>query len=134
MRRVLFVLTALSLFLGIPFVHGDDPDNNKKLQQLMHKKLVHSQKVLEGLALNDFDAIAANARDLIDISKAAEFRVFKSPQYEMHSNDFRRNADTLVQTAKAKNLDGAALAYVEMTLTCVRCHKHVREVRQARLD
>lgn len=133
MRRAIFVLTALSLFLGLPLVHSDEQDN-KKVRKLMLKKLEHSQKVLEGLALNDFDQITKNARDLIDISKAVEFKVFKSPQYEMHSNDFRRNADMLVQTAQARNLEGAALAYVEMTLTCVRCHQHVRGVRQARLD
>ena len=86
------------------------------------------------MALNDFDLIAQNARQLIDISKAVEWRVVKSPQYEIHSNDFRRSADTLIQAAKAKNTEGAALAYVDLTLTCVRCHKHVREVRQTRLD
>jgi hypothetical protein len=52
----------------------------------------------------------------------------------VHSNDFRRSADSIVQAAKAKNLDGAALAYVDMTLTCVRCHKHVRKVRETRLN
>ena len=26
------------------------------------------------------------------------------------------------------NLDGAALKYVELTLSCVNCHKHVRSL------
>jgi hypothetical protein len=100
----------------------------------MLKKLQNSQQVLDGLALGDFDKIGKHAEELIRISKAAEFKVLKTPQYEIYSNDFRRNADTLVNMAKGKNLDGAALAYVELTLTCVKCHKHVREVRMARLD
>ena len=29
--------------------------------------------------------------------------------------------------------DGVALAYVEMTLSCVKCHQHTRELRDARL-
>ncbi len=33
----------------------------------------------------------------------------------------------MAQQAKEKNIDGAALAYVEMTLVCVKCHEHVRE-------
>ena len=40
----------------------------------------------------------------------------------------------VVKSAKDKNLDGAALTYVELTRTCVKCHKYVREVRQAGLD
>jgi len=52
----------------------------------------------------------------------------------MNSNDFRRAAETMIQQAKAKNTDGIALAYVDMTLSCVRCHKYVREVRMASLD
>jgi len=132
-KNTSFVLAALFLFAGIPLMSGHGQED-KKTQQLMKKKLAHSQKVLEGIALNDFDTIAANARDLIQISKAVEWRALKSPQYEIFSNDFRRAADAMILAAKEKNLDGAALAYVDLTLTCVRCHKHVREVRQTRLD
>ena len=30
-----------------------------------------------------------------------------------------------------KNLDAATLGYMDLTMSCVRCHKHVREVRKA---
>jgi hypothetical protein len=40
-----------------------------------------------------------------------------------------------VKKAKDKNIDGVALAYVDVTLSCVRCHEYVREHRRdARLD
>jgi len=128
-----FILTAALLALGIPVMnsHGDE---KSALQKLMRKKLESAQKVLEGLSLNDFDLVAKQADELIQISKAAEWRVLKTPQYEMNSNDFRRAAETMIQQAKAKNTDGIALAYVDMTLSCVRCHKYVREVRMASLD
>jgi hypothetical protein len=100
----------------------------------MRRKLASSQKVLEGVALNDFDKIARHAEELIAISKAAEWRVLKTRQYELYSNDFRANADNLVRAARKKNVDAAALAYVDLTLTCVKCHKYVREVRMVRRD
>ncbi len=102
-------------------------------ERLMQRKLQHSQKVLEALALNDFKAISANAEDLIDISKTAEWKVIDTPQYELFSNEFRRQAGQMVKAAKEKNLDGATLAYVEMTMTCVRCHKFVREERRTQI-
>ncbi|MCS6852975.1 MAG: hypothetical protein NZ700_17595 [Gemmataceae bacterium] len=133
MRRLTWVLTILVLAAGVPVLSGDEPDQ-QKMQLLMKKKLLHAQKVLEGIALNDHETIARNAEELMRISQAVEWRVLKSPQYEVHSNEFRRGLEGLTQAAKTKNVDAAALAYVDLTLTCVRCHKHVREVRQTRLE
>jgi hypothetical protein len=133
MRNPPFILTVVALTLGVPLMcgHADEPD---AVKALMKRKLENSQKILEGVALNDFDKIAKHADDLIMISKATDFKVFKTAQYDLYSNEFRRNAENLGQQAKAKSTDGAALAYVELTLTCVKCHKHVREVRMTRLD
>jgi hypothetical protein len=133
-KNLSIVLVGLILFAGLPVMSGHGQEDAKRTQLLMKKKLQHSQNALEGIALNNFDAIAANARELIQISKAVEWRALKSPQYEIFSNDFRRAADTMMIAAKEKNLDGAALAYVDLTLTCVRCHKHVREARQTNVD
>ena len=133
MTRWNFILFATLLAAAIPTMSGHTQQADK-VGELMKKKLTFSQKVLEGIALNDPDIIAKNAQELILISQKAEWLVLQTPQYKLHSNDFRRAAETMVTQAKAKNLDGAALAYVEMTLTCVKCHKHVREVRMARAD
>jgi hypothetical protein len=131
MRRVTFAAIVLALLLGIPTLsgHGGEPKKDDKLHDLMQRKLAASQKVLEGIALGDFDKIGKQADELIQVSKQTEWRVLKTPQFELHSNDFRRVADNLAKDAKDKNLDGAALSYVELTLTCVKCHKHVRGIR-----
>jgi len=140
MRRLprLFVVLALLVCLPIVSGHGDEPkvprEKGLKVSELMRRKLENSQKVLEGIAINDFDKIAKHADELIAISKEAEWKVIKSPQYEIFSNDFRRTADTLAKNAKEKNLDAAALTYVELTLNCVKCHKYVRESGWTRLD
>jgi len=133
MHNLRFRLPAL-LVAALVFALSGHAEEPSKVNTLMRKKLEHSQKILEGIALNDFDKIARNGEDLIQLSKQAEFMVLKTPQYEVHSNDFRRNAETLVQAAKAKNGDAATLAYMDLTLSCVKCHKHVREVRLGRLD
>jgi hypothetical protein len=132
MKRAGYFLTAVLFLAGVPTLSGH-AQVDKKTHDLMRKKLDAAQKVLEGIAVNNPNLIALNARELIEISKAVEWRVLKSPQYELHSNDFRRSASALVEAAKEKNVDAAALAYVDLTLSCVRCHKHVREVRQTRL-
>ncbi len=131
MKKILGLGLVLVFFGGVA-VHGLGRED-KKENPLMVKKLKHSQKILEGLALSDFGMIARNAEDLIAISKEAQWKTaIRSSYYEVYSNDFRRIAANLAKKAEEKNLDGAALAYVELTLSCVRCHKHVREVRMAR--
>jgi hypothetical protein len=132
MRALRYTVALLLLLAAHPSPAGQDDD--KTLRDLMQRKLKASQRVLEGIALGNFEQIARNAEELILISKEAEWKVYKTPVYELHSNEFRRNADGLVRAAKDKNLDGAALSYVDMTLNCVRCHRYVREVRMTRLD
>lgn len=103
--------------------------SDEQLAQLMKRKMEAAQKILEGLALAQFDTIVTNAETLIFISRQASFRVLPTPEYELHSNEFRRIAGELASRAREKNLDGATLHYMDLTLTCVKCHKHVRDRR-----
>jgi hypothetical protein len=111
-----------------------DKDEPSKVSDLMKKKLKHSQKLLEALTTNDFTSLAKNGEELYALSKEVEWKVIKTGRYETYSDQFRSHCEDLVQHAKDKNLDGAALAYVQITLSCVKCHKYVREMRMTSLD
>jgi hypothetical protein len=121
------LLAILLIGLAVGFGQGQEPQS----KAFMRAKLEHSQKVLEGLALEDFDTIAKNAQAMSLLSLAASWQVLQTPEYAQQSLEFRRSADAITAAAKKKNLDGAALAYVEMTMKCVNCHKYVRGVRLA---
>lgn len=109
---------------------GGEPRKDNR----MKRKLESSQKVLEGVAVGDYKLIEKHAEELLIISKEAGWKVLKTPEYELYSNDFRRHAESLMKSGREKNLDASALTYVELTLTCVKCHKYVREVRMSSLD
>jgi len=102
-----------------------------KISDFMQLKLTHAQTLLEGLALEDYEMIAKSAQSLSIQSMEATWKVFETPEYLQHSGEFRQAADAVAEAARKKNLDGAALAYVGLTLKCVNCHKHVRDVRMA---
>ena len=97
--------------------------------QFMRPKLVHSQRLLEGLSLENYDLIAREARALRTISETADWQVLPSIEYVRYSGDFQRLCNELIRHANNKNLDGASLAYLQLTLNCVECHKHVRQYR-----
>ncbi len=129
-----FVIAVLVYFVGgIAWNAAEDAYAQARFRQLMMEKLTHSQKLLEALALAKFDKIATSAEALNRLSQQAEWiSASKSPRYEVFTNEFRRATETMAEKAKAKNIDGVALAYVDMTLVCVRCHQFVRETRDAR--
>jgi hypothetical protein len=129
MRTAILAILSLGIFAGdIP--SADKPiEVEPKSSKLMQEKLKSAQVLLEALATNDFPKMEKSAERLMEISKAVEWTVYKTPQYDVQTNNFRRAAETIIKKAKDKNLDGATLAYVDMTVTCVRCHQHCREVR-----
>ena len=115
---------------------AEKPDGTvaNDVHDFMRLKLEHSQKVLEGIALEDFAEIAKHSQAISLLSQEATWRVLQTPDYLQHSTEFRRAADAMTVAANKKNLDGAALAYVDLTMKCVNCHKYVRGVRVAKLD
>jgi uncharacterized secreted protein with C-terminal beta-propeller domain len=95
--------------------------------QVMRVKLLRAQALLQALTLEDFKSIQENAESLVRISKATEFlRAYKTEEYEFQARVFQKAAETLAAKAKEKNIDGATLAYVDMTVSCVACHNHFR--------
>ena len=126
-------LALAIVFVGVVLTAGARPgaEEPNQVDDFMKQKLHHAQKVLEGLATQDFDMIRSSAGRLKQISQEANWRVLQTPAYLQHSVEFRRTTDALVSAAKQRNVDGASLAYVDMTMKCINCHKHVRDVRMA---
>jgi hypothetical protein len=66
---------------------------------------------------------------MLVMSHAASWFVVKTPKYDEHTTEFRRNAGHLLKMAKKANIDGATLSYLQLTMNCINCHKHVRSVK-----
>jgi hypothetical protein len=134
-KRFVTIALAFILSLAAGLSHGQEKKKDESpTAALMKKKLAASQKLLEGLAVNDFALIKQNADTLHDVSREASFKALKTPRYELYADEFQQTAEKLAKAAKEKNLDAAALAYVDLTLNCVKCHQHVREVRMTKAD
>ena len=92
----------------------------------MQIKLQHAQKIVEGLALENYDLIGKSAQKLALMSHESNWNVLQTVEYNRLSREFRDSTHRLHKAANEKNLDGATLAYFEVTLNCVRCHKYER--------
>jgi hypothetical protein len=96
------------------------------LQTFMRAKLGASNQVLEGLVTEDFDLIRKGAVKLQVLSSAEEWRISEDAIYRQYSAEFRRIAEQLEKRAKDEKLEAAALSWMEATMSCIECHKHVR--------
>ena len=121
------VLGAVSLgMIAAVFGFQDQQDTHQTTSVFMQKKLDYSREIVAGLATEDFAKISKSAQDMMILSHEADWKVITTPEYLKASNDFRETVARLRQAGKEKNLDGATIAYFEVTLNCVRCHKQLR--------
>ena len=136
MKKLMMAAVALCLACGLltDGARPEDRQDDNALKTLMQAKRARSHDLVDALVREDFDALKKHARQLGILSQAAEWQVLKTPEYRQHSVEFRSAADSLAKAAEKKNLDGAALAYIQVTLKCVACHKYVNRVRNASFD
>ena len=107
-------------------VFAEDPPHRDHASVWMRKKLDYSRAILEGLAIADFDKIAHNARAMRDLTKLEEFVRGRSPAYRTQLQTFLAANDELLDRAQDDNVEGAALAFTQITISCVNCHKQLR--------
>ena len=130
MKRWILV-SVVGLAVASWMVPSGAGQQRNELKDFMAVKLRHSQNVLEGLVLENFNEIAKNSQELSLLSLAATWQVFETPEYVEYSRKFRNAADALTDAARKKDLDRATLAFNQVTTKCVECHKYVRGIRTA---
>jgi hypothetical protein len=134
MRCIHLLVSPLAaiLFLGTFLSVSAQAQDNVAV--FMKAKLKHSQEVLKGLATEDFNLIAKNSQAMSLLCEDELWQILQTPEYRARSAEFQRSVDAVTEAARKKNLEAAALGYVDVTLKCVNCHKYVRKVRMARLE
>ncbi len=131
MRRFLTTLATLILMAATLAVHptrgGDDPEKDKQSSLWMKQKLVASQNILGGLTKADYDSVRLNAESMLFVGYLEKWVRTDTPEYKNMMRDFEYANKALVRASREKNLDSATLGYVQLTLSCVNCHRVVRD-------
>jgi len=142
-RMTAFLAIGIIVAFGFAVFPGTGQSQNVAAQQsngqrseraddvFMRRKLQLSQDALLGLVTEDFGLLKRAAEGLESMSRKAEWEVFTSEEYKQFSAEFRRTARSMTKLAEKKEIDGVSMAYVQLTLNCVECHKYTRGVRMA---
>lgn len=124
------LVAAWLLSAGPAGLADEKPAKKEDASVWMTKKLEYSRKVLEGLVKGDFEAVRKNAGAMQVVGYLEEWDRGKNPEYRRQMTYFQDANKELIRQAGRKNLNGATLAYTQLTLSCVQCHNVVRDAKR----
>ncbi len=101
-------------------------DKDAALSKFMRQKLHASNQILEGLCTEDLTMIQDGAKVLTRMSHEERWRVSSDMMYRRYSNEFVSAVEELEKDAEASDLNKASLAWVNVTMKCLKCHEWVR--------
>jgi hypothetical protein len=133
------LLVVLAIALSPPAVSQDGPAQpsdkpspgvkltDEEVNVWMKQKSVLSEKVMDGLTRGDFEKIRRGAVTM-NVLSYFEGRAHSSdPDYKRQLVQFDFANRELIRMARDRNLEGATLAYNQLTVSCVYCHKTLRD-------
>ena len=136
-------LLLLSGIVTVAFVYADDPpvtetapkkaaapikrEREQPMSVWMERKLEYSQTIFKALAMGDLDTVKFNASQMNLIGKVEGFARMKNKPYQAQLHTFDRISYELTQQADKDNIEGATLAFNQLTVNCVQCHQLLRD-------
>lgn len=102
----------------------DDPD--PALRKFMRQKLRASNQILEGLCTEDLQMVSEGSDILMKMSGEERWRVSNDIMYRRYSTEFINAVEELQKEADDDDMNGTSLAWVNVTMKCLKCHEWVR--------
>ena len=93
--------------------------------EIMRRKLDASQRLLGALVLAQFDNIKELSDELDSLSEFQSWFVLPTPEYALHTREFRESAKSMAAAATRKDVGAAFEAYTSMVGTCIKCHDYM---------
>ncbi len=137
LKTVFVAAAAVCLLLFLSQVAGQDKpvtenappasDENEKFDFWMTVKLVESQRLFAALVQEDYPTITSSSERLKTVSSLEGFVRQKTPGYRTQLKTFEFSVDEILQQAENENIEGVTLGFQQLTLSCVNCHKQLRQ-------
>src|SRR6185295_3823516 len=126
-RKTLYAgSVALSILVFGLLGVSSQTEPNVSTKDVMKFKLHYAQGVMEGIATENFSLISTNALRLRGLSQAAAWQIRQTPEYQRFTSDYARQTEALNKAATNRNVDAATVAYFQLTVSCVNCHRYLR--------
>ena len=125
------VLLAVTSLLAVVTVVAEDKKIDDSPSYWMKKKLEYSERILAGLASADFEEIGQSARSMSVLTRLERWVHASLPDYRAQLKIFQSANERIIHAADKEDLDGAAAGFLQLTTSCVNCHKVVRDAERS---
>ncbi len=128
MKPLLTAVALGGLLAGIGRAALAERDSAKPIEfsVWMDVKVTESQKVFAALAEADFAAILQSTEKLKTLSGLEGFVRRSTPGYRTQLRLFEFAVQDIEEQSRRANIEGVALGFNQLTLSCVNCHKQLR--------
>lgn len=114
---------------------AEETEKDVSPDRWMLAKRRHAQHIFEGLTDGDFEAVAVSGRRMLVTGVLErwlrENDYVKQSAYQGQLHAFEYANKEVIRHAEARDIDGALKAYVQLSQSCVRCHKLIRDAKQS---
>ncbi|MCA9034705.1 MAG: hypothetical protein KDA91_06220 [Planctomycetaceae bacterium] len=104
----------------------NDQEKEPVLSKFMRQKLNASNLILEGLVTDDLKLVEEGCDVLLKMSHEEKWRISNDMLYRRFSTEFVDSVKDMKEKASRQSIDGTSLAWINATMTCLKCHEWVR--------
>jgi hypothetical protein len=115
------------LTLGVAHLMSQEPQSQNSKVGIMRMKLEPAKSILEGIAVGDFQSVRKNTEQIRLLTLDEKWMYVQSEKYREHTKNFERSLNLLKRMCDEKDMDGVTLAYMQVTMRCVECHRTLRD-------
>jgi len=125
---LIVVLVAVVALLGFGLKYAakldSGPSRNSMTEQLMNRKSVALQEIMDSLVRSDFRGVSKAADKMKRLGDTAAWYLNENafPDDGVH---FRDSTMSLIDSANKRDYEAAALAYDELATSCIDCHRRI---------
>jgi hypothetical protein len=129
MWRLLIASCSAVLVFGLASSSGSQ--EIEPVTKVMTHKLDYTHEMLESIIKEEFSELEDLSFRLVALTGTEDWKVIRTEAYNRHTADFVDAVEAFRKAHDHKDIDESAQAYIDMTLSCVRCHKYVREYQES---
>lgn len=97
----------------------------------MRQKLGYSEKLIEGITLENYSLIISNGERLWSMTQSNTWVRAKFPEYALKTDHYKADVMAMLDAARATNTVEVLKAYARVTADCVDCHQTFRPSQHA---
>jgi hypothetical protein len=123
---------GLALLLAVGLGLTEASSQTVQTQQVMRDKLVRAERLLGDVVQSNWAQLDRDIAAIEALTREPGWAVMRMPEYSRGSEAFLRVLQDLKEAAARRDSQATPIAYVSLTLSCVRCHQDVARGRLGR--